>query len=368
MTWKTSRAAIAAAALILAASIAPATAHSQPVSNTPGPANTVPGVRRDTSSSKYALPSIRMGGWGVRSKAPRGIGKIGGSLLPPPVNTPGPRRMAIPDNDFQPLPGGGGLVRGRDGRWTPSPWGGVRDGAGVSIGSSGVDANVIASGDRWAIAAALRSAVGFSWLNRRWRNDYYCGSYDGVYGGSYYDSWYPSAFNADVGMVDSFVARGNPAPVPPPAVDPDAGLTVLERAAKRLHEGRPDEAVVLLRSYTDAYPNEPEAARTLALALLDARRTKEGVAVMALVYERNPALAWTPIAPDAVGQQRELRDLVVRAVEFGHRTNSSSAWLTVAVLMQGEGREDPAFKMIERAGTLGLDADVSKAMRIALKP
>ena len=89
---------------------------------------------------------------------------------------------------------------------------------------------------------------------------------------------------------------------------------------------------------------------------------------MALVYEQDPKLAWAPLAPDVVGPQRELRDLVVRVVEYGHKTNTASAWLTAAVLMQGEGREDPALKMIARADTVGLDAEVSKALRGALKP
>lgn len=369
MSLNSRTAALGAAVLVVLGSAAPlAEAQTRArLSNHPSPLNTVPGIRR-ASGPRMSLPNIRMGNFGVRAKMPRGIGKVNGTLLPPHDHGPRSHRTEAPDHGFRPLPDGGGLVRGRDGRWYPSPWG-VDNG--VRIGTGGVDARFTHSGDRWHIAAALGTGIDYSWLTRRhgWRGWNSCWNLcDGVYGGWYTDSWYPSTFAVDNYPVDSFVAFGNPPAPPAPVVDPEEGLAVPERAAKRLREGRPDDAIVLLRSHTEAHPEEMEAARTLAVALLDARRTKEGVAVMALVYERHPELARTPIDAYAVGPRREMRDLLVRVVQYGHRVNSMSAWLTAAVLMQAEGRPDPALRMLDRADALGLDPELSKALRIALRP
>lgn len=146
-----------------------------------------------------------------------------------------------------------------------------------------------------------------------------------------------------------------------------AGPSDFERAGNQLYDGKPDEAVVILRSYTQSHPGDTEAVRALALALIDARRTGEGVELMGQVYATNPALASAALPADAVGPERELRDLVVRVVQHAHKVNTPAAWLTAAALMQGEGRTEPALKMIENAAAAGLRADVVTAMRSALK-
>ncbi len=347
---------------------APATAqHRGHLANTPSPHHTAPAVRSDAPSARLALPSIRMGDWGVRSKAPRGIGKVDGSLLPPAPGRLVPRAGA-PSNDVQFLPNGGGLVRGRDGRWMTAPWS-TGGGSGVSGGPRGFDVAGAASGDTWAIAAALNNSPGHLWLRRHHGGSGFFNGYGYGYGYGNYNLGYPAMFGYDGYYADSFVYYGAPPPDPAaPAVDPEAGLTVPEMAARRMRIGRSDEAIVLLRSYAESHPQDNETARGLAFALIDAKRTKEGVALMALVYERDPGLALVPIASDIVGPDRELRDLVVRVVEYGHRTNTASVWLTAAVLMQTEGREEPALRMLVRAEALGLNADVVKSMRQALKP
>jgi hypothetical protein len=376
--WSCAVLATAAGVLATAGALS-AQVRAMPITNAPGAINTVPGVQRNTSSTKFALPSIRMGGWGVRSEAPRA--NVNGTLLPAPAapSTPQQNPATLPDNFFHASPHGatGGV---HDGRFFPPAF---NNNDHVSIGTSGFDAAVTASGDHWRFAAALNNSIDYSWLNHRHRGDGWHQHLPGwgwnfgyLYGwpysyGGYGYGYYPSTFGYGDGYyapTDSFIAYGGQPQPAQPAVDPDAGLTDPQKAVRRLHDGKPDEAIVLLRPYADAHQEDPAAARLLAVALLDARRTKEGVAVMALLYEHNPALANTPVAGDVVGPERELRDLVVRVVEYGHRTNTASAWLTAAVLMQGEGRAEPALRMIERADTLGLDTEVSKAMHAALKP
>lgn len=364
------RAAIATAAFMLVAAVA-APALAQAHSHTSGGMHTIPGFQRSTSSGpRMSLPQIRMGDWGVRSEAPRGIGKVGGPLVPPPVHNR-PHATGVPDNDGH-VTGGGGLVHGRNDAGRPAPWVG-QDGAFAHVGAGGVQGAVVNTSDHWKFAAALNPGLDHTWHNNRhhwnnwghFNNGWYYPGVGAGYGSYFSDGWYPSTYGYEPGYyVDPFIAP----PAPESVVDPEANLTVPERGALRLQRGKTESAIALLRSYTESNPADDDAARTLALALLDARRTKEGIAVMALVYERNPRLAWSPLAPDVVGPSQDLRALLVRVVEYGHRTNTASAWLTAAILMQGEGREAPALKMLDRADALGLDADLSRSMRQALKP
>jgi len=169
-------------------------------------------------------------------------------------------------------------------------------------------------------------------------------------------------------MIDPFVLVGGGAASTSTPSLPEDKLNDFEHAGAKLYDGKPDEAIVLLRAYTQANPDDAEATRALALALIDARRTSEGVELMGQVYSRRPALASIALPPDAVGTETEMRDLVVRVVEHAHKVNTPAAWVSVAVLMQAEGRDEPAFKMIERADACGLSSDVSREMRAALRP
>ena len=45
----------------------------------------------------------------------------------------------------------------------------------------------------------------------------------------------------------------------------------------------------------------------------------------------------------------EMRRIVTRAVAHAHRVDRPDAWFMVAVLMQAEGRDDLARRMLERA-------------------
>jgi hypothetical protein len=334
--------------------------------------NTIDGVR--LSGPRLGIPITRTQGFGVRSQAPRPIGRFDVPGLPGTGlhRRPGLSIDRSTADAYRPVPGGSGLIRGGDGTWRPAPWGNDDR---IRIGTGGVNASITARGDKWRFAAALNSAPDFAWLHCRrpnwgcvgWNSWNRCNVYDGLIGG-WYAGWYPSTFAVDYSGVDPFVTYGNPPPPQQPAIDPEDGMTAPQKAARRLRMGKPDEAIVLLRPHVDANPSDEHAARSLAVALLDARRTREGVAVMALTYERHPGLARVPIDADAVGPVREMRDLVVRVVQFGHTTNTASAWLTAAVLMQAENRPEPALRMLDRADGLGLDSSLSKSMRVALRP
>lgn len=180
----------------------------------------------------------------------------------------------------------------------------------------------------------------------------------GRYSGGFYDTYAypdPSLFNA---------------PPPAPAVTPDQlrELTPSERADEYVHRGMVDEAVRVLREHLRAQPGDSDAIRRLGLLLVSVGRTTEGAALVALAYEQEPALATRPVSAGLLGVDRSgLRDLVRSAVIHANKTRSASAWLTTAVLFQGEGRLRVARRMIERARLAGLGPEVGDPFEAELR-
>jgi hypothetical protein len=66
------------------------------------------------------------------------------------------------------------------------------------------------------------------------------------------------------------------------------------------------------------------------------------------------------------GSSVRLRRSVTSTVRFAQRSPSGNAWLAVAVLMQAEGRDDVALRMIDRAADEGLNPTVADRMRLRL--
>src|SRR5690606_3580284 len=113
--------------------------------------------------------------------------------------------------------------------------------------------------------------------------------------------------------------------------------------------------------HLEANPEDTRAARSYAVALLRAGRWIDGFAMMRLAYSRNPALAQEPLGGHLFSESDGvLRGVLRDAVRQAHRARSAAAWLTVAVLMQAEGKPGRTVgAQIERAERLGLEREVS---------
>ncbi len=84
-------------------------------------------------------------------------------------------------------------------------------------------------------------------------------------------------------------------------------------------------------------------------------------------HSQDPQLAFDVMPVELFeGDARLMRDTLVKVVGWAHRNPSASAWLSVAIIMQGEGRNGPALKMIDRAQQYGLDRGVADQMRSAM--
>jgi len=144
--------------------------------------------------------------------------------------------------------------------------------------------------------------------------------------------------------------------------------TSLELGTLLLRAERPDEAAVELRKHLKDQPGDTEAMRTLAIALMEDRQLDDAAGVMRLAYRTDPKLGQDPMSARNLGYTaREFRELVTQMVEHAHRTESASAWMTVAALMQTEGRDELAKAMLERAMASGLEAEIADSLRLGLK-
>lgn len=165
-----------------------------------------------------------------------------------------------------------------------------------------------------------------------------------------------------------YVQQPQSQPAPPQAQAPPPQLTVFEQGVLALYQGDSAEAVAALRQHLRDNPSDTQALRVLALALLDDNKPDDAAAVMASAYRTDPGLATRSIRYGQAGvTEARLRELLVRAVQHAHRVKSASAWLTVAVLMQAQGRESLALEMLGRAEKAGLSREIADPMKAELK-
>lgn len=190
--------------------------------------------------------------------------------------------------------------------------------------------------------------------------------------GHRYNSW--PVYTVGSGYVDPAIDYGpdgytyDPDGVLQPMEEaPVRELTVAEQADLLLGTNRPEAAAQLYQEHLSQHPDDAAAIRALAVALLKSGRPQEAVAVAAMAYDKDPSgLAIRPIPTALFSDPDDLRAALNRAVTYANRVNTASAWLLVATLMQAEGRDRVAARMLDRAIALGLSERVASAMAAEL--
>jgi len=211
---------------------------------------------------------------------------------------------------------------------------------------------------------------GYYWGASPWYGWY--GRYGNGYGYSY-SWWYnslPDRYRGTVYGVDGDLTS-DPSYASSPAADaemPDAmPLSAIEVARLEMSMGEPSIAIDAYRSHLSEYPSDWIAVRELGLAKIRVGDRGDGIAMIGYAYSMDPTLAYDTVPTSMFeDSDRLLRDAVIDVVGWGHRNPSASAWLTVAVLMQAEGRDGPALRMVERAGEYGLEPGIESEMRSVL--
>ncbi len=189
----------------------------------------------------------------------------------------------------------------------------------------------------------------------------------GYYGGTYYD-WnaYDTVYGSYAAYDPSLYYAPIQPQVPSPVTIPTTPATDLERADALLAAGVPEQAIAAYKAHLNDNPGDAYAMRGLGLALIADAQFQDGVAMVAMAYKTDPALAADPIPAELFGTSAALRTMVERVSIFSNRSRLPSAWLTLAALMQAEGRTQLAVRMIERARQAGLEAGLAQQMQAAL--
>lgn len=365
-------------------------------------------------------PSVG-GSFGVPSKPARMIspGGQGGlpinrtnTLLPPDAGLYRPRPIVCDTPRENPLGGSSsGLVRPifgpgplADGG-TPYGTGGglyanaekaglVGRGAGSGYVASGASYSGGSSirgcynGDKWNICFRLGSGVGYGGYHKpcspcgpyaaycspcstyplSWYGNYWYGynSYPYYPQTIYSGPWYGT--DPFLTQAQALSASASAQPAASASQAAPAELTAVERAELAWRAGQTAESVRWFREHLAKDPADADAMRYLALVLIDDRKIEQAVALMGSAYAKDPKLASKPlpleILPEgAAGQRRRLNAIST----YANRVKTGSAWLTLAVLMQSERRDDVAARMVRRAREAGGSPAVLDELDLSLR-
>lgn len=160
-----------------------------------------------------------------------------------------------------------------------------------------------------------------------------------------------------------------PATTSPPKPIVEEPATAMQAGKQSLRRGEAERAIRSFREHLRDPANERdgETQRLLALALLGANRADEAASAMRKAYRTDVGLVELPFDPEVVGEDdRRIRALTVRAVEFANREKSAEAWFLVAVLMQAQNRIALARTVLQRAIDAGLERSIAEPMSEAL--
>lgn len=307
------------------------------------------------SAPQQAAPSARSGLIGQKAAFPNVLGRDRSLPIERHITLPG-----LPATPVVVAPGNIGVpaVVGRPG---------------VVVGD-GLQVNGDYRGDKWNLHLHLGSGatiledgrVYYPYASRRyyWR-DGRVYSYPGwyYYRPSYYYSNRPVdgvlTQQVDYSLRTPQVAQPQPAPEAPA---PE--LTALEKARLFMAADDLDRAIQYYREHLDEDAEDVGAMRAMGVAMVEAGRLEDGVAMIALAYRTDPLLARTPLDLATLGLDgRRYDNLLSRTLHFARRVDSGSAHLAGAVLLQADGKVAGAGRVLDRAEKAGLDDEVLDPMR-----
>ena len=166
------------------------------------------------------------------------------------------------------------------------------------------------------------------------------------------------------------VMESTPTPsAPEPAPVDVSTLLPGDRALSLWADGNRSDAITAMREHLKLNPTDADGLRTLAIIMLDDKRFDDSFALMRQAYRTDASLAEQPLDTRKLNlSPTRLRELVVTASVPANKAKSASGWLTIAVLMQGQRRDDLAQNMLQRAGDQGLEMKIVDSFRANLKP
>lgn len=159
--------------------------------------------------------------------------------------------------------------------------------------------------------------------------------------------------------------------LPAPASDAEIAHTTgrdLGDTYMRLGDG--PSALRVYNAHIAAHPGDVRAIRSMGIAMIEAGQVESGAAAVERSYLIDPSLASSPFDRELLRDANGLTAVLDRATELAGRMDgrpqSASAWLTVSVLMQADGRGAPARAALDKAKAAGLNAKIVEEMQAAL--
>jgi hypothetical protein len=144
-----------------------------------------------------------------------------------------------------------------------------------------------------------------------------------------------------------------------PATPPQP-LRPMELARLAIASGQPKVAIEAIRREIKEQGETTETLRLMAVAFAIDRRWNDASALMRSAYRLDTKLGASPLELVGLGfNAQSWRELVSRSVSNANRGKAASDWLLVAALMQAEGRDDLAKKMVERSLKTGLEPEIA---------
>lgn len=159
--------------------------------------------------------------------------------------------------------------------------------------------------------------------------------------------------------------------LPAPATEAElAGTTERELGDTYMKLGDLDSAVRVYSTHVSRHPGDVQALRSLGFALVERGDTRSGVEQVERAYRIDPTLATRLFDRELLRNPENLGAVLDRATSLATQLDkepgAAGAWLAVAVMMQADGRQEPARTALDRAKEAGLSTRILESMQAAL--
>ncbi len=142
---------------------------------------------------------------------------------------------------------------------------------------------------------------------------------------------------------------------PPAPVAEQATYRDRELGDAYLRMGDPDNAVRVYSKYLTAWNSDGVATRNLGFAQIARGDAQDGARAVIRGYQLEPTMLQRPLAPGDLGGIGPFQRTLDNAARAASGSNSSEAWLTVAILQHAAGQRDQAVNALQKSRDAGLD-------------
>lgn len=337
-------------------------------SNQPGHIRTTPSIPMRTG---FTQP-IRTSAGDLSRLVPGGGGRFHGTVFPAYITT-GTSLSVTGDGLLVSL--NGGLANQLGFNTIPGNAYGWRQGSTTCIAVP--DANVVLANLPANVQRQLKVLRGADY---GWNYDVICApgrkhSYPS-YGYGY--GWYPSGYTyyragqysagQPLTNTNGWSSLGQPGTQQPVSIQPTEPPEPIEVARVALVIGDLEVAEQQYREHLAENPDDSAALREFALVMFEAERTEDGFAALRKAYRDDPDLAGDPLDLRDFGFDGErTRRLMTKISPIANRLKTSSGWLSLAAVLQWQGKDRAAVRMLDRAEDIGLDSEIVTAFRAKLE-